>query len=114
MSQRIPPIYFFTTSPLPPPGGRIGRGGFGGGLLGFPTVGAGKLASGPLFVLSTDEFWSNSNVRERTGTHLPFCYLHKLNSAGDAVLIGTHTTSVMDATARRVENNSKKFMPAHD
>lgn len=61
--QRPPPVYFFTTPPLPPllppppPGGRIGRGGLGGGVLGFPTVGAGKLATGPLFVLFTNEFW---------------------------------------------------------
>lgn len=60
-TQRHTLIYFFITPPfppLPPPGGRIGRGGFGGGLLGFPTVGAGKLANGPLFALQPkDEFW---------------------------------------------------------
>ena len=57
-TQRHTLIYFFITPPLPPPpppGGRIGFGGLGGGLLGFPTVGAGKLANGPLFVLQPKE-----------------------------------------------------------
>lgn len=43
--------------------------------------------------------------------HLPFWYLPRPENLDDAVVINTHTAI---AVARRVENEPRKFKPAHN
>ena len=42
------------------------------------------------------------------GTHLPLCYLHKLDSVDDAVVIDAYTSNAMPVIARRAENDARK------
>ena len=78
-------------------------------MHGFPTVGAGKPANGSLLVLSPIN--SGKNFRStRPDMHRPRD-LHRLEFLHNTVVIDTQTTT---AIARRVEGDSRKFLPAHN
>ena len=46
--------------------------------------------------------------------HLPLGDVHWLELLDNTVVIDAHTASVMAVIARRVENDSRKSMPAHN